>query len=181
MTNFYDFQVHTIDGRMFYFRDLKDKVVLVVNTASQCGFTPQLKGLQALWERYKAQGLVVIGFPSNEFGGQDPGSNEEIESFCKLNYGVSFPLLNKGLVNGPDAEPLWQWLKEQAPGVLGSSAIKWNFTKFLINKEGRVLQRYAPTDKPEALTKAIEKALAEPGRPASESKNENKNESPSKN
>ncbi len=159
MPGFYDFEIHTIDGRMYNFRDLKGKVVLIVNTASECGFTPQLAGLQALWERYKDQGLVVMGFPSNEFGGQDPGSNEEIESFCKLNYGVSFQMMSKVSVNGPQAEPLWQWLKERAPGVLGTSAIKWNFTKFLVSKEGRVIQRYAPTDKPESLTQAIENAL----------------------
>jgi glutathione peroxidase len=136
------------------------RVLLIVNTASQCGFTPQYKGLQALWEQYQPQGLTVLGFPSNEFGGQEPGDNDEISSFCELNFGVNFPLMAKVEVNGKNAHPLYQFLKAEKPGLLGSEAIKWNFTKFLIGRDGRVLKRYAPQDAPEAITKDIEAALA---------------------
>ena len=139
------------------------KVVLVVNTASQCGFTPQFEGLEALWQRYREQGLVILGFPSNEFGGQDPGSNDEIASFCQRNYGVSFPMMGKIEVNGGGAHPLFQWLKAEAPGLLGTQAIKWNFTKFLVGRDGRVIKRYAPTDAPAKLAADIEAALAEKG------------------
>jgi glutathione peroxidase len=149
-----------ITGKPWPLAELAGKVLLVVNTASRCGFTPQFKGLETLWQTYKDRGLVVIGFPSNEFGGQDPGSNEEISSFCELNYGVSFPMMAKTQVNGPDAHPLFQWLKSEAPGVLGTEGIKWNFTKFLVGRDGRVIRRYAPKDGPEKLAGDIEAALA---------------------
>ena len=136
------------------------KVVLIVNTASQCGFTPQFGGLEALWQAYRDQGLVIMGFPSNEFGHQDPGSNEDISSFCQLNYGVSFPMMAKVEVNGGDTHPLFGWLKTEAPGLLGSKAIKWNFTKFLVGRDGQVIRRYAPQDTPEKLAADIEAALA---------------------
>ncbi|PPE66798.1 glutathione peroxidase [Caldimonas caldifontis] len=156
----YDFDAQAIDGRPVKLADYRGKVLLIVNTASQCGFTPQFAGLEKLWAAHAAQGLVVLGFPSNEFGGQDPGSNEEIASFCQVNYGVSFPMMSKIKVNGPDAHPLYQWLTAQAPGLLGTKAIKWNFTKFLVDRHGQVLKRYAPTDKPEAIERDIEAALA---------------------
>ena len=136
------------------------KVLLIVNTASACGFTPQFAGLEQLWKDYRDRGLVIVGFPSNEFGGQDPGDNQEIASFCEMNYGVSFPMMGKVEVNGARAHPLWKWLTAEAPGILGSKAVKWNFTKFLVGKDGRVLKRYAPTDTPESLKKDIEAALA---------------------
>ena len=132
----------------------------IVNTASQCGFTPQFGGLEALWQAYRDQGLVIMGFPSNEFGHQDPGSNEDINSFCQLNYGVSFPMMAKVEVNGGDTHPLFGWLKTEAPGLLGSKAIKWNFTKFLVGRDGQVIRRYAPQDTPEKLAADIEAALA---------------------
>jgi glutathione peroxidase len=156
----YDFDAQSIDGRPVKLADYRGKVLLIVNTASQCGFTPQFAGLEKLWAAHAAQGLVVLGFPSNEFGGQDPGSNEEIASFCQVNYGVSFPMMSKIKVNGPEAHPLYQWLTAEAPGLLGTKAIKWNFTKFLIDRHGKVLKRYAPTDKPEAIERDIEAALA---------------------
>jgi glutathione peroxidase len=160
MSSLYDFEALDIAGQPLKLADHRGQVLLVVNTASACGFTPQFKGLEALWKDYGTRGLVVIGFPSNEFGGQDPGSNDEIASFCQLNYGVSFPMAAKVQVNGAQAHPLWQWLKAQAPGVLGTEGIKWNFTKFLVGRDGQVLKRYAPTDTPEALRADIEKALA---------------------
>ncbi len=156
----YDFEALSIDGKPAHLSTQRGKVLLIVNTASQCGFTPQFGGLEQLWKDYRDRGLVVIGFPSNEFGGQDPGDNGEIASFCQLNYGVSFPMMAKVEVNGRGAHPLWQWLTAQAPGILGSKAIKWNFTKFLVGRDGRVLKRYAPTDKPESLEKDIEQALS---------------------
>lgn len=156
----YDFQARSIDGTTRSLADLRGHVVLIVNTASQCGFTPQFAGLESLWQKYKDRGLAVIGFPSNEFGHQDPGSNEEILQFCQAHYGVSFPMMAKIEVNGANAHPLYRWLKEQAPGLLGTEGIKWNFTKFLVGRDGRVLSRYAPTDKPESLERDIEKALA---------------------
>ena len=134
--------------------------MLIVNTASQCGLTPQFAGLEKLWEEYRDKGLVVLGFPSNQFGAQDPGSNDEIASFCQTNYGVSFPMMSKIAVNGGKADPLWKWLKAEAPGILGTETIKWNFTKFLIGKDGKVIKRYAPTDSPESLKGDIEAALA---------------------
>ena len=155
-----DFDARTIDGQAVKLSQFAGKVLLIVNTASACGFTPQFGGLEKLWERYKDQGLVVLGFPSNEFGGQDPGSNDEIASFCQLNYGVSFPMMAKIEVNGRGAHPLYQWLTKEAPGFLGTQAIKWNFTKFLVGRDGRVIKRYAPQDAPENLAGDIEAALA---------------------
>ncbi|MCB2021808.1 MAG: glutathione peroxidase [Rhizobacter sp.] len=155
----YDFSALSITGQRADLSTQRGKVMLIVNTASACGFTPQFAGLEQLWEDYRDKGLVVIGFPSNQFGAQDPGSNDEIASFCSLNYGVNFPMMSKVDVNGAKAHPLWQWLTAEAPGLLGSQAVKWNFTKFLIGKDGRVLKRYAPTDKPESLRKDIEAAL----------------------
>jgi glutathione peroxidase len=156
----YNFEATSIDGKPVALSAYDGKVVLIVNTASACGFTPQFAGLETLWKKYQAQGLVVVGFPSNEFGGQDPGSDSEIASFCELNYGVSFPMMSKVKVNGDDAHPLWQWLTQAAPGILGTQAVKWNFTKFLIGKDGLAIKRYASTDKPEALQSDIEAALA---------------------
>ncbi|MGZ8259839.1 MAG: glutathione peroxidase [Caldimonas sp.] len=156
----YDFEAASIAGKPAHFSTQKGKVLLIVNTASKCGFTPQLAGLEALWKTYRDHGLVVIGFPSNQFGGQDPGSNHEIASFCYLNYGVTFPMMSKVDVNGESAPPLWQWLTEKAPGILGTRAIKWNFTKFLVGKDGKVIKRYAPNDPPESLKDDIEAALA---------------------
>ena len=155
-----DFQAQTISGQPLNLADQRGKVLLIVNTASACGFTPQFGGLETLWQTYRDQGLVIVGFPSNEFGGQDPGSNEEIASFCQLNFGVSFPMAAKVKVNGAEAHPLWQWLKAQAPGLLGTELVKWNFTKFLVGRDGRVLKRYAPNDAPAKLVADIEKALA---------------------
>jgi glutathione peroxidase len=155
----YDFQAVSITGEPADLASQRGKVLLIVNTASACGFTPQFKGLEKLWEDYAARGLVVIGFPSNEFGGQDPGTNGEIASFCELNYGVSFPMMGKIKVNGAEAHPLWKWLKGEKPGILGTEAIKWNFTKFLVGRDGQVLKRYAPNDEPEKLRDDIEAAL----------------------
>jgi glutathione peroxidase len=159
-TSLYDFDAQDIHGQSVPLAQFKGRVLLIVNTASACGFTPQFKGLQALWQRYEAQGLTVLGFPSNEFGSQDPGSNDEIASFCEMNYGVDFPMMAKIEVNGPQPHPLYRWLKHEKPGLLGSEAIKWNFTKFLVGRDGRVLQRYAPQDAPEKLAGDIEAALA---------------------
>jgi glutathione peroxidase len=160
-TSIYDFEALSIDGRPAHLSTQRGKVMLIVNTASACGLTPQFAGLEALWQSYRDRGLVVLGFPSNEFGGQDPGSNDEISGFCQRNYGVDFPMFAKVQVNGADAHPLWKWLKAQAPGVLGTEAIKWNFTKFLIGRDGRVIKRYAPTDAPDTARPDIEAALAE--------------------
>jgi glutathione peroxidase len=137
----------------------KDKVLLIVNTASQCGFTPQYKGLEALYKKMHARGLEVLGFPCNQFGAQEPGSEEEIESFCEVNYGVTFPMFAKIDVNGKNAAPLYEYLKTSRPGLLGSEAIKWNFTKFLVDRKGRVVERYAPKVEPEAIAADIEKLL----------------------
>jgi len=156
----YDFDAVSIDGKPAPLAQQRGKVLLIVNTASKCGFTPQFEGLEKLWEKYRDRGLVVVGFPSNEFGHQDPGSNDEIASFCQLNYGVGFPMMAKVEVNGSNAHPLWKWLKGEKPGLLGIEAIKWNFTKFLIGRDGQVRKRYAPTDKPESIEKDIEAALA---------------------
>ena len=156
----YDFQALSITGKPAQLASQRGKVLLIVNTASACGFTPQFAGLERLWEDFRERGLVIVGFPSNEFGAQDPGSNDDIASFCQLNYGVSFPMMAKVSVNGADAHPLWQWLKAQAPGLLGTEGVKWNFTKFLVGKDGLVLKRYAPNDTPESLRKDIERALA---------------------
>jgi glutathione peroxidase len=159
-TSLYDFEARSISGEAFKLDLLRGQVVLVVNTASACGFTPQFAGLQALWSEFRDRGLVVIGFPSNEFGAQDPGSNDQIAAFCQLNYGVGFPMMAKVEVNGSQAHPLWQWLKAEAPGLLGSKGIKWNFTKFLVGRDGQVLRRYAPTDTPQSLRDDILKAIA---------------------
>ena len=156
----YDFEALSIEGKPAQLATQRGKVILVVNTASACGFTPQFAGLEKLWLDYGDKGLLIVGFPSNEFGGQDPGSDTEIASFCQLNYGVSFPMMAKIKVNGGEAHPLWQWLKAQAPGLLGTQAVKWNFTKFLVGKTGSVIKRYAPNDAPESLRKDIEAALA---------------------
>jgi len=156
----HDFSAVSIAGRRADFAAQRGKVFLIVNTASACGFTPQFAGLEELHRRYGDRGLVVLGFPCNQFGAQDPGSNEEIASFCQVNYGVSFPMMTKVDVNGPEAHPLYRWLTAEAPGLLGSKAVKWNFTKFLVGKDGRVLKRYAPQDAPEKLAKDIEAALA---------------------
>ena len=160
MSDLYDFTANRIDGTPLALSTLKGHVVLVVNTASACGFTPQFGGLEKLHQTYSAQGLRVMGFPCNQFGAQDSGTNEEIGAFCQKNYGVSFAMMEKINVNGNDAHPLFKWLKAEAPGVLGSEGIKWNFTKFLIGKDGRVLKRYASMDTPEKIAKDIEAALA---------------------
>jgi glutathione peroxidase len=158
-SSIYDFEALSISGQPAHLSTQRGKVMLIVNTASACGFTPQFAGLEKLWETYRDRGFVVIGFPSNEFGAQDPGSNEEIASFCQLNYGVSFPMMAKVQVNGAEAHPLWQWLKAEKRGFLGTEAIKWNFSKFLIGRDGTVLKRYAPNDAPQALARDIEAAL----------------------
>jgi glutathione peroxidase len=158
MSSIYDFEAKQMDGRTVPLSKYRGQVLLIVNTASACGFTPQFAGLEKLHESYGSKGLIVLGFPCNQFGAQDPGSNEEIAQFCQLNYGVSFPMMAKIDVNGPSADPLYQWLTKEARGVLGSTSIKWNFTKFLVGKDGRVIRRFAPNDAPESLTKDIEKA-----------------------
>jgi glutathione peroxidase len=155
----YDFSATGIDGQPVDLAQFRGQVLLVVNTASACGFTPQFAGLEALHQSYGAQGLAVLGFPCNQFGAQDKGSNGEIASFCQLNYGVSFPMMAKIEVNGAGADPLYQWLTAEAPGLLGTRFIKWNFTKFLVGRDGRVLKRYAPTDTPQSLQKDIAAAL----------------------
>jgi len=160
MTTLTDFTANRINGTPLSFADLQGKVLLVVNTASACGFTPQFEGLEALHKTYGAQGLAVIGFPCNQFGAQDAGTNAEIGAFCQRNYGVSFAMMEKVEVNGDNAHPLFKWLKAEAPGLLGSEGIKWNFTKFLVGKDGRVIKRYAPQDAPEKIAKDIEAALA---------------------
>ena len=156
----YDFEARQIDGKDISLANFRGKVMLIVNTASKCGFTPQFSGLEDLYKRYEDKGLVVLGFPCNQFGSQDPGTEGEIAAFCQVNYGVSFPMMGKVDVNGPEAHPLYKWLSAEAPGLLGSKAIKWNFTKFLIGKDGKVVRRYAPLDKPQGLTKDVEAALA---------------------
>jgi glutathione peroxidase len=160
MTTLYDFQAQSITGETVNLSDYKGKALLIVNTASACGFTPQFEGLEILHKELGSQGLVVLGFPCNQFGSQDPGSNEDIGAFCQKNYGVSFPMMAKIDVNGPQAHPLFQWLKSQAPGILGSEGIKWNFTKFLINRQGQVVKRYASLDKPASMSADIAAALA---------------------
>lgn len=162
MSTVYAFEAEQINGKTVKLRKFKDKgkVLLIVNTASACGFTPQFAGLEELYQTYGKKGLVVLGFPCNQFAAQDTGANDEIAEFCQLNYGVSFPMMAKIEVNGAHAHPLYQWLAQEAPGLLGSKMIKWNFTKFLIGKDGAVLKRYAPTDTPASLTKDIEAALA---------------------
>ncbi len=155
-----EFSANSIQGKSVKLNKFKGQAMLIVNTASACGFTPQFGGLEELHKAYGAKGLVVLGFPCNQFGAQDSGSNGEIAEFCQLNYGVSFPMMEKVDVNGSGAHPLFQWLTAEAPGLLGSKAIKWNFTKFLVGKDGNVLKRYAPTDTPASMAKDIEAALA---------------------
>jgi len=159
MADVYDFKATSLDGREVPLRSYRGKVLLIVNTASKCGFTPQYQGLEELYERFRDRGLVVLGFPCNQFGAQEPGDAAEIGAFCEKNYGVSFPMFDKVEVNGPGAHPLYRWLKQSAPGLLGSEAIKWNFTKFLIDRSGKVKDRYAPATKPEALAEDIETLL----------------------
>ena len=154
-----DFTAKLPNGTEIDLADKLGKVLLVVNTASKCGFTPQYDGLEALWKTHKDQGFEVVAFPCNQFGGQEPGTADEIESFCKANFGVSFPLMAKIDVNGAGETPLYHWLKAEAPGLMGTKGIKWNFTKFLIDRQGKVVRRYAPTDKPESLEKDIAKLL----------------------
>lgn len=156
----YHFSADSIEHKRADFASQRGKVLLVVNTASECGFTPQFGGLEKLWQQFRDKGLVVVGFPSNEFGGQDPGSDEQIGAYCQRNYGVSFPMMAKVEVNGDKAHPLWSWMKSAAPGALGTESVKWNFTKFLVGRDGKVIKRYGPTDKPEAMEGDIEAALA---------------------
>ena len=160
MATVYDFEAQTIDGQTVALSAYQGKVLLIVNTASACGFTPQFAGLEKLHQDYADQGLVVLGFPCNQFGSQDPGSNEEIGAFCQKNYGVSFPMMAKTEFNGAQAHPLYQWLKTQAPGMLGSEGIKWNFTKFLVGKDGVSVKRYGSVDTPASVSKDIAAALA---------------------
>ena len=155
----YGFQVKSIMGQEMSLESFRGKTLLIVNVASQCGFTPQYGGLEALYQKYKERGLEILAFPCNQFGGQEPGAEGEIEKFCKTNYGVSFKLFAKVDVNGATAAPLYKFLKSSAPGLLGTEAIKWNFTKILVDKDGNVLKRYAPTDTPEAIGKELEKIL----------------------
>jgi glutathione peroxidase len=159
--NVFDFQAVSLDGTPVDLARFRGKVLLIVNTASECGFTPQYAGLEKLYEQFKDRGLVVLGFPSNQFGKQEPGSEAEIGAFCEKNYGVTFPMFAKVDVNGDDAHPLYQHLKQEAPGVLGTQAIKWNFTKFLINKDGSVAERYAPQTKPDQITGDIKRLLGD--------------------
>ncbi len=160
MSTVYDFEAQKIDGTPVALSQFKGQAMLIVNTASACGFTPQFAGLETLHKAYADKGLAVLGFPCNQFGAQDSGSNTQIAEFCQLNYGVSFPMMAKIEVNGAQAHPLYQWLSAEAPGLLGTKAIKWNFTKFLVGKDGQVIKRYAPTDAPASLAKDIEAALA---------------------
>jgi glutathione peroxidase len=155
----YDFSVTNIEGQPISLSTYKNKVLLIVNTASQCGFTPQYQGLQALYDKYASQGLEILGFPCNQFGQQEPGSASEIQSFCETRFGVKFPLFEKVDVNGNNAHPLFQYLTKAAPGLFGTETVKWNFTKFLVDRNGKVVERYASMAKPEDLDKAIQKLL----------------------
>lgn len=155
----YDYQARTLDGEEKSLADFRGKVLLIVNTASKCGFTPQYQGLQKLYDNFADRGLEVLGFPCNQFGHQEPGGAGEIGAFCEKNYGVGFPMFDKIDVNGDDAHPLFRFLKAEAPGVLGTEAIKWNFTKFLVDRDGKVVRRYAPKDKPEKMADDIEALL----------------------
>lgn len=157
----YDFSAKTITGEEKSLKDYKGKALLIVNVASKCGFTPQYKGLQEVYDKYKEQGLEILGFPCNQFGGQEPGTEADITSFCELNYGVNFPMFAKVDVKGDKAHPLYTYMTEQAPGLLGMKAVKWNFTKFLIGKDGKVVGRFAPQTKPVDLEVEIEKVLGE--------------------
>ena len=159
MTTAYDFTAKDLDGNEQSLSEFRGKPLLVVNTASKCGFTPQYTGLEKLYKDYGDKGLVVLGFPCDQFGHQEPGNADEIRNFCSLNYDVSFPLFEKVEVNGAKAHPLWQWLKKEKPGLLGMEAIKWNFTKFLLDRNGKVVKRYAPTDTPEKIEKDLAAVL----------------------
>ncbi|MDF1780018.1 MAG: glutathione peroxidase [Alcanivoracaceae bacterium] len=159
MSTVYDFSAASLTGKDINFEQYRGKVLLIVNTASKCGFTPQYKGLQELFAQYKEKGLEVLGFPCNQFGKQEPGEGEQISEFCEVNYGVDFQMFSKIDVNGDGTHPLYQHLKAEAPGLLGSKAIKWNFTKFLVGKDGKVVKRYAPTDTPASIEKDIAKLL----------------------
>jgi len=159
MTTVYDFKAKTIDGDEQSLADYKGKAMLIVNVASKCGFTPQYTGLEALYEKFREQGLVVLGFPCDQFGHQEPGDENEIKNFCTLNYDVKFPLFAKVAVNGAEAHPLYKYLKSEAKGLLGSESVKWNFTKFLVDKNGKVVRRYAPTDTPQSIEKDLAAAL----------------------
>ena len=159
MASVYDFTAKTLDGRDVSLGDYRGKVILIVNTASKCGFTPQYEGLEALWRKYQDRGLVILGFPCNQFGAQEPGNAEEIASFCSLTYDVSFPMMGKIDVNGAATHPLYAWLKGEKKGILGTQGIKWNFTKFLVNRKGEVAGRFAPTATPQSLENAIEALL----------------------
>ncbi len=159
MTSIADFTVTTNRGEPLDLAQKQGKVLLVVNTASKCGFTPQYDGLEELYQKYGDRGFEVLGFPCNQFGGQEPGDADEIAEFCKVNFGVTFPLMEKVEVNGPQASPLFDWLKGEAKGVLGTAAIKWNFTKFLVDRDGKVVRRYGPSDKPAAIAADIETLL----------------------
>lgn len=157
--SFFDFTVKNAQDQEHDLSQYKNKVALVVNVASKCGFTPQYKGLEALYQEHKNNDFVILGFPCNQFGSQEPGSNEEIQSFCEMNYGVTFPVLGKVDVNGSEADPVYKHLKAEAPGIFGTEAIKWNFTKFLIGKDGKVIERFAPNTDPKDINDAIKKAL----------------------
>jgi len=159
--SFYDFSAQSLDGKDVSMAEFKGKVVLVVNVASKCGFTPQYTGLEELYKKYKERGLVILGFPCNQFGNQEPGSSAEIKQFCSLNYPVSFPIFSKVEVNGDQAHPLYNYLKREQTGLLGTEAVKWNFTKFLVDRSGKVVDRYAPQTTPESLGPDIEKLLAQ--------------------
>ncbi|HYD96404.1 MAG TPA: glutathione peroxidase [Noviherbaspirillum sp.] len=161
MSTVYDFKANSLDGKPVDLQQYRGKVLLIVNTASNCGFTPQYKGLEAVYQQFRDKGVEVLGFPCNQFGAQEPGTADEIGAFCERNYGVSFPLFDKIDVNGDGAHPLFKHLKSEAPGLMGTEAIKWNFTKFLVRKDGRVYKRYAPQTEPKELMKDIEKLLAE--------------------
>lgn len=160
MTSAYDFSARAIDGSQLGLDAYRGKVLLVVNVASKCGFTPQYEGLEALYRRYRDQGFEVLGFPCDQFRHQEPGNDAEIAKFCSLTYDVSFPLFAKIDVNGPQAHPFWQWLRRERPGVFGTQGIKWNFTKFLIDRQGYAVKRYAPTAKPESIGDDVARALA---------------------
>jgi glutathione peroxidase len=159
MTTVYDFAARELSGPEVKLSDFRGKLLLIVNTASECGFTPQYKGLEALYKKYKGRGFEVLGFPCNQFKEQEPGTSEQIASFCEKNFGVTFPMFEKIDVNGPNAHPLFNWLKSEASGILGSKDIKWNFTKFLVDRKGKVVDRFAPLTTPEKIEKDIEKLI----------------------